>query len=224
MDDRELKRTLRKIYRRLFKTCGPQHWWPAEERLEMIIGQILTPSAAWINVEKAFNNLKKADSLSFKALRDLPREEIARLIFPSGYFNAKARKLKAFAEWLGKNYHDDLDKLFSRNINELRSELLGVYGIGEESADSIILYAGFKPVFVIDAYTRRIFSRLGLTPAPKAYKDFQKLFMDNLQPDVALFNEYHALLVRLGNEVCRKKPLCPKCCLKSLCAEAKHPR
>jgi endonuclease III related protein len=223
MDDPKLKKQFKDIYRRLYKVYGPQHWWPAEERLEMIIGQILTQSAAWTNVEKALTNLKEADALSFKALRDLPQEEVAGLVFPSGYFNVKARKLKAMAEWLGQKYKDDLDKLFSQDINKLRGKLLDVYGIGEESADSIILYAGFKPIFVIDAYTRRIFGRLGMVPVPKAYKDFQKLFMENLPPDVALFNEYHALLVRLGNEICRKKPLCPKCCLKTVCSEAKKP-
>ncbi len=218
MDDKKLKGVLTDVYQRLFKAYGPQLWWPAEERIEMIIGQILTQSAAWTNVVKAIINLKKANALSFKALRDLPQDELAKLIFPSGYFNVKARKLKAFAEWIGKEYADNLDKLFSQDILIIRNQLLSVYGIGEESADSIILYAGFKPVFVIDAYTRRIFDRIGLTPSPGSYSNYQKLFMTALAhrtsaAATALFNEYHALLVRLGKDVCHKKPLCAQCCL-----------
>lgn len=224
MDDQKLKQILEDIYRRLFKTYGPQHWWPAETPFEVIIGAILTQSASWHNVEKAVASLKKAGALSPMAIRRLPQAEIARLIFPSGYYNSKARKLKAFVSWLGANYNDNLDTLFSLNTGDLRVQLLSIYGIGEETADSIILYAGNKPVFVIDAYTRRIIDRIGLKPHPTVYRDYQKLFMENLQADAAYFNEYHALLVRLGKEVCRKTPVCIQCCLKTLCFKSKNPR
>jgi endonuclease III related protein len=203
------------VYRRLLQHYGPQHWWPAEEPFEMIIGAILTQSAAWTNVEKAISNLKKAHALSPEALRRLPETELAQLVYPSGYYNVKARKLKAFAEYFGRKYGDSLEKLFRRNTNELRNELLSVYGIGEETADSILLYAAHKPVFVVDAYTRRIASRLGLKPSIDKYEDYQRLFVTALPLDVPLFNEYHALLVRLGKEACRKEPRCADCCLNS---------
>ena len=213
MDDRKLKRILNDIYRRLFDRYGPQHWWPAGEPFEVIIGAILTQSAAWTNVEKAILNLKNAGKLSPDAIRRLPEQELAGLIYPCGYYNIKARKLKAFIKWFGEKYDDSLEKLFKNNIERTRRELLDVYGIGEETADSIILYAGNKPVFVIDAYTRRIISRMGLAPHNNTYSDYQQLFMNYLQPDAALFNEYHALLVRLGKETCRTHPSCGNCCL-----------
>jgi endonuclease III related protein len=217
MDDRRLKPLLTDIYQRLYKAYGPQHWWPAEEPFEVIVGAILTQSAAWTNVEKAISNLKKARTLSPRSLREIPEKQLAYLIYPSGYYNAKARKLKAFTEWLGQEFDDNLVKLFQPGIKQLREQLLGIYGIGEETADSILLYAGNKPVFVIDAYTRRIIDRLGLTTKLTGYRDYQKLFMDYLPPDVAVFNEYHALLVKMGKEACRKKPLCFNCCLNPLC-------
>ncbi|MGD9394389.1 MAG: hypothetical protein PVJ81_05515, partial [Dehalococcoidia bacterium] len=153
-------RTLVDIYRRLMGRFGPQHWWPADEPFEVIIGAILTQSAAWGNVEKAIKNLRGAGALSPSALRKLPRAKLAELVYPCGYYNAKALKLKAFALWLGNHYQDDLNKLFALDAEELRRQLVDVHGIGPETADSIILYAAGKPVFVIDAYTRRIFSRL----------------------------------------------------------------
>jgi endonuclease III related protein len=213
MDDRKLKAALADIYKRLLKAYGSQYWWPAEEPFEVIVGAILTQSAAWTNVEKAISNLKKANALSPASLREIQETELARLIYPSGYYNAKARKLKAFAIWLGTEYTDSLEKLFKTSTGSLREQLLAVYGIEEETADSIILYAGNKPVFVIDAYTRRIIDRLGLTPTPNKYQDYQNLFTSALPHDVQLFNEYHALLVKLGKEACRKKPLCKQCCL-----------
>ena len=177
-----------------------------------MVGTILTQSAAWTNVEKAISNLRRAGALSPGALRRLPLSELAALIYPSGYYNAKALKLKALAEYLG-NYQDKLDRLFAVDTCQLRRELLGVHGIGEETADSILLYAANRPVFVVDAYTRRIFSRIGLAPDRGRYTDYQSLFMENLPADVGLFNEYHALLVCLGKNVCRRRPLCQQCCL-----------
>ena len=213
MGEQPISQTLLNIYHRLMAHYGPQHWWPAQEPFEVIVGAILTQSAAWINVEKAIANLKAAGALSPAALRQLPDSEVARLIYPSGYYNVKAQKLKAFVHWFGEQYNDNLDKLFTNNIDRLRQQLLAIYGIGEETADSIILYAANKPTFIIDAYTRRIISRLGLTPDGNSYTAYQTFFMANLPADAGLFNEYHALLVRLAKNVCQPRPLCQQCCL-----------
>jgi endonuclease-3 related protein len=207
---------LRKIYERLIFRYGPQHWWPADSPFEVIIGAILTQSAAWKNVEKAINNLKSADLLTAKNIHYIPLEDLAQVIRPSGYYNAKAKKLKAFVSWLDENYDNDLDVLFKNDINTLREQLLSIHGIGEETADSIILYAAGKPSFVIDAYTKRIIGRIGLLPIDASYNTFQRLFI-NLKPDVYIFNEYHALLVCLGKLICRKVPLCAECCLQDMC-------
>ena len=210
-------RVLINIYRQLMAHYGAQHWWPAREPFEVIVGAILTQSAAWGNVEKAIANLKAANALLPQALRQLPLPEAAVLIHPCGYYNAKALKLKSLAYWLGEHYSDSLDALFANDTDSLRQQLLSVHGIGQETADSIILYAANKPVFVIDAYTRRIISRIGLAPDNNSYAAYQDLFMDNLPTDAKLFNEYHALLVRLAKNVCRRHPLCPQCCLNNLC-------
>ena len=206
------------IYDCLFATYGPQHWWPAESPFEVMVGAILTQSAAWKNVEKAIANLKAANALTPQALRRLTLPELAALVRPSGYYNAKARKLKTMAEWLGENYGGDIAKMSVQNTERLREQLLSVHGIGPETADSIILYAANRPVFVIDAYTRRIFDRIGFVPESPNYAGYQTLFMNNLPADANLFNEYHAMLVQLGKEACRsKKPVCARCCLKALC-------
>ena len=201
------------IYYRLSNRFGPQHWWPAEGPFEVMVGAILTQSAAWSNVEKAITNLRVAGALSPARLRQLPLSDIASLVYSSGYYNAKALKLKSMANWLGEYCRDDLDRLFATEMGQLRRELLSVHGIGEETADSIILYAANKPVFVIDAYTRRIIDRIGLSPEKPTYAGYQRFFMDNLPPDADLFNEYHALLVCQGKNVCRKNPACTDCCL-----------
>ncbi len=215
--ERQIGALLLDVYARLYERYGPQHWWPAETPFEVIAGAILTQSAAWVNVEKALANLKQANALSAKAFRELPPDELAGLVRPSGYYNAKARKLNSFARWLGELYNDDLDLMFAAPLEHLRNELLGIHGIGEETADSILLYAGNKPVFVIDAYTRRIVSRLGLPPEGASYSAYQRLFTGDLPADARLFNEYHALLVRLGKETCRPRPRCPDCCLGAMC-------
>ena len=217
MDNHSINQALQIIYQRLMARYGPQHWWPAQEPFEVIVGAILTQSAVWGNVKKAITNLKAARALSPEALRRLPHREVARLIYSSGYYNAKSKKLKAFAYWFGKHYDDDFSKLFAGDTDHIRQQLLTVYGIGEETADSIILYAANKPVFVIDAYTRRIISRLGLAQKNAGYAEYQKLFMTNLPTDSRLFNEYHALLVCLAKNICRSRPLCPQCCLNVLC-------
>jgi endonuclease III related protein len=213
---------LKTIYNQLLACYGPQHWWPGETPFEIVAGAILTQSAAWGNVEKAIGNLKESGNLSPSAIRELPIAELAKLVYPSGYYNAKARKLKALAEWLGR-YGDDLSRLDSRPTGELRQELLNVYGIGEETADGILLYALCRPVFVLDAYTRRLFSRLGIKPDRDTYDGWQKLFMDNLPTDLGLFAEYHALIIRQGKDKCRKTARCEDCCLGADCAERIRP-
>jgi endonuclease-3 related protein len=217
MDNQALRQALLNIYHQLIARYGPQYWWPAPEPFEIIVGAILTQSATWGNVEKAIANLKSAGALSPSALRQLPLAELARIIHPCGYYNAKALKLNSFAHWLGAHYNDNLGKLFANDIDRLRQQLLSVHGIGQETADSIILYAANKPTFVIDAYTRRIINRIGLAPLANSYNAYQTLFIDNLPTDTRLFNEYHALLVRLAKEVCRSRPSCPQCCLNDFC-------
>jgi len=196
---------------------GSQSWWPGDSQFEVMIGAVLTQSAAWQNVEKAIYNLKNAGIMSPSAIRRVPIDELALLIYSCGYHNAKALKLKALASWLDEFCDDDLDRLFAFDTDNLRQKLLAVHGIGPETADSILLYAGNKPVFVIDAYTCRIITRLGLAPEKDNYYNYQALFMGSLPHNTKLFNEYHALLVRLGKEVCRKKPVCYRCCLSGIC-------
>jgi endonuclease-3 related protein len=209
--------TLLLIYRRLYERYGLQHWWPGDSPFEVIVGAILTQSAAWQNVEKAIANLKNAGVMSPSAIRNIPQDELAQLIRSTGYYNAKAAKLKAFVTWLAVTYNNNLEKMFAIDTGSLRSELLAVHGIGPETADSILLYAGDKPVFVIDAYTRRIISRLGLASAVDSYDGYQAFFTANLPLDTRLFNECHALIVRHAKECCRKQPVCCNCCLKDIC-------
>jgi len=211
---------LEDIYRRLFEQYGPQHWWPGETPFEVMIGAVLTQSAAWKNVETAITNLKTTGLMSPAALRGKPSEEIAPLIRSTVYYNVKARKLKALVDYIGNACNDDLDRLFKKDVRQLRDELLAVWRVGEETADSILLYAANKPVFVIDAYTRRIINRIGIQPENDKYSAWQFLFMNNIPADIALFNEYHALLVRLGKETCRPKPLCSSCPLFDICLSA----
>lgn len=209
--------TLREVYQRLFARFGPQNWWPGDTPLEVMVGAVLTQSVNWGNVERVISNLKAAGALSPRALREVPPEALATLIRPAGYYQAKARKLKALAEFIG-TAGDDLGRLFTGDTPELRERLLRVYGVGEETADSILLYAAGRAVFVIDAYTRRIVGRLGLARPTAPYRELQGLFMDHLPADAALYNEYHALLVRLGKEVCRKTaPRCPACPVADMC-------
>lgn len=207
---------LKLVYHSLFQYYGPQHWWPAETPFEMMTGAILTQSAAWSNVEKAIANLKTAGVLSPEALRNLSDTDLAALIYPSGYYKAKAKKLKALADWLAI-YQDDLSAIEAIAPIKLRKELLSVHGIGLETADSILLYAMEMPFFVIDAYTRRLFDRLGIKPDHDSYGDWQNLFSVDLPQDTALYNEYHALIVKHAKDCCRVRPLCSNCCLVTLC-------
>ena len=207
-----LSNTLKKSYNKLLKTFGPQHWWPGDTPFEVIVGAILTQNTAWTNVEKAIHNLKKAKLLTPGKLHDLSQDEIAKYIRPAGYFNIKAKRLKHFLNYLFDNYGGNLKKMFKKRTDAVRRELLSVNGIGPETADSILLYAGNHPVFVVDAYTKRIFSRHQVVKADAEYHDIQELFMKNLPHDVKMFNEYHALIVKAGKDFCRtRKPLCSRC-------------
>ena len=209
------------IYKRLFSAYGEQHWWPGLDPFEIIIGAILTQQVAWKNVEKALAALKTADLLSPETLLHAPLDEVAALIRPTIYYNAKAKKLRSFLVFLQERYHGDLSNLLSLRVPALREELLSVHGIGEETADSIILYAAEKPSFVIDAYTRRIMQRLGLISGMETYAALRALFMENIPRDVKLYNEYHALFVRHGKDRCRSRaPLCSGCPLSDMCAYA----
>jgi len=184
----------------------------------VVAGAILTQSAAWGNVEKALGNLRAAGALSPEGLHALGEGEIAALVRPSGYYNAKARKLKAFVEMLCERFGGDLGRLLALPADELRQVLLATHGIGPETADSIVLYAAGQPSFVIDAYTRRIFSRLGIAPSGDGYDAWRALFMESLPADARLLKEYHALIVRLGKDACRKRePRCGGCVLASVC-------
>ena len=213
----EIGRRLLEIYERLLAAFGPQGWWPAEDDFEMVVGAILTQSTSWVNVEKAIDNLKAAGMLDPITLVSVDERVLAERIRPSGYFNAKARKLKAFCNHLQMRYGGDLSRMFHVKPSDLRAELLSIWGIGPETADSIVLYGARQPVFVIDAYTRRIFARLGIASPDVDYHGLQRLFMESLPASVPLFQEYHALVVALGKEVCRPTPACPRCPLCDLC-------
>lgn len=209
---------LLEIYKILLKSFGSQKWWPAkgkgnERKFEICIGAILTQNTAWKNVEKAIENLRKAKLLDEKAIGNAEEKKLALLIKPSGYYNQKAKKLKAFANFLKEN---SLEKLEKMPVKDARKLLLQQHGIGNETADSILLYALNKQIFVIDAYTKRIFARL-MELKFNSYEEWQEFFMQNLPANVYLFNEYHALLVRLGKEFCRKKPECKKCPVRNFC-------
>lgn len=199
------------VYRRLYRHYGDLRWWPGDSPLEVSVGAILTQNTAWTNVEKAIKRLKETRSLSVKALGGLPHRRLARLIQAAGYFNVKARRLKNFVSFLQGRYGGSLKKMFNQKTTRLRQDLLSVNGTGPETADSILLYAGEKPIFVIDAYTKRILSRHGLMSYEKSYEEFQGLFMKYLPPDVPLYNQYHAMLVNIGKDFCRSQPLCASC-------------
>ena len=207
---------LMQIYELLYERYGPQHWWPGRTRFEIIVGAILTQNTNWANVEKAIANLKAADSLTPQRLHDMPTAQLAELIRPAGYYNIKASRLKNFLDCLFENYGGDLGALEGLSADGLRRELLSIKGIGAETADSIVLYAFDKPVFVVDTYTCRVLGRHELIEAGADYEQVRQYFESNLPGDVKLFNEFHALLVRAGKEYCRPKPRCDGCPLESL--------
>ncbi len=204
------------IYERLFGAFGPQHWWPGDGPTEIIIGAILTQNTNWKNVEKAIANLRSAGLIDWRALLDVPVKELAEQIRPAGYYNVKARRLKHFVEWLWQRHGGRLDALKRQTWPSLREELLDIHGIGPETADSILLYALDQPTFVVDAYTRRLAGRHGLTPADASYDTLKALFEENLPRDRRLFNEYHALIVAVAKRHCRSRASCAGCPLESL--------
>ncbi|MEN6441309.1 MAG: endonuclease III domain-containing protein [Syntrophobacter sp.] len=214
---------LESIYHRLYETLGPQHWWPAETPFEVILGAILTQNAAWKNVARAISNLREYNMLGFGAVCDIPAQSLAFLIRPSGFYNQKTAKIKAFCQHVLSQWDGDLDGFLAQDAEVLRGELLRIRGIGPETADSIILYAALKPTFVVDSYTFRIFSRHGWVGEPLEYDELRDFFVRSLEPDVQLYKEYHALLVRTGNLFCRKKPLCASCPLNVFFEGQSHP-
>ena len=199
------------IYTSLLKHFGPQHWWPGETPFEVIIGAILTQNTSWDNVEKAIASLKASGKFTPEGLFRLPAEKLALLIKSSGYFNIKAKRLKNFLSFVFNDYEGDIDLMIKEDGPVLRHKLLNVNGIGPETADSILLYAAEHPVFVVDAYTKRIFSRHGYVHADATYHQIQELFTGALTKDTQLYNEYHALIVRVGKELCRTNPHCDSC-------------
>ena len=203
------------IYRKLYAHFGPRHWWPAKSAFEVMIGAILTQNTAWSNVEKVIANLRREGLLSQKKIRQIKTRKLATLIRPSGFYNEKAKKLKAFVNFLSDFCGNNLTKLRRHPTGGLRQEFLRVHGIGPETADSILLYALGKPSFVVDAYTKRICIRHKLIPEDATYHQIQEFFTDNLPEDVKVYNEYHALIVETGKNYCKKnKPLCGICPLR----------
>lgn len=207
---------LLEIYQLLFDRFGPQNWWPGETQFEIITGAILTQNTNWANVEKAIANLKSANTLMPEKLYGLNVSKLAELIRPAGYYNIKAKRLKSFLAWLFENYDGQLSNLEHVDTDNLRAELLAVKGVGRETADSILLYAFDRPIFVVDAYTARVAVRHGLIEPDADYEQLRELFQSYLPQDSEFFNEYHALLVRVGKEFCRPKAKCELCPLEKL--------
>ncbi len=206
------------IFQRLADHFGPLHWWPADTPFEVAIGAILTQNTAWTNVEKAIANLNQAGALHPAAIRDLQRPQLEALIRPAGFFRQKAERLQLFVAHLFDGHGGDLERLLKQPLAQARRELLGLKGIGPETADSILLYGGELPSFVVDAYTRRLFGRLGLLAGNETYEEIRALFMRHLPADTDLFNEYHALIVEECKTFCRKRiPRCSPCPLLAVC-------
>ena len=204
--------TVPQLYQRLFRALGPQHWWPADTTFEMMVGAILTQATAWHNVERAIHQLKRAHGLSAKALAHLRTRRLQALIRPAGYFRQKAIRLQTFSRWYLKSYCANSRRMFRTDAWTLRGQLLELQGIGPETADSILLYAGNQPVFVVDAYTRRVFARHQLLKGDEPYDTIQQFVMDRLPEDPAMLNEFHALLVAAGKHYChRHDPDCAHC-------------
>jgi len=211
---------LRTYYDALFRAYGEQHWWPGETAFEVVLGAILVQNTSWVNAARAIANLRSAGLLTPAALEKTQRGNLARLIRPSGYFRQKARKVHEFLRFLRREYRGSLDAMFRTPTTRLREQLLGIHGIGPETADSILLYAGNHPVFVVDAYTRRILQRHGFTHGKESYEELRGLFERSLPKDASLFNEYHALIVHTGKEYCRSREArCTDCALRAFLLE-----
>ncbi len=208
-------KTLKRYYDKLRQNFGPQHWWPGDGPFEVMVGAVLTQNTNWGNVEKAINNLKEAGELSPTAIYKMKQDKLARLIRPSGYFNIKAKRLKGLIKWFVDRFGGDIQKMFAQDLQGLREELLSVKGVGPETADSILLYAGNLPSFVVDTYTYRVLVRHQLIFEESTYDDIKSFFEDNLPEDIAMYNEYHALLVQVGKTYCKpREPSCGDCPLR----------
>ncbi len=211
---------LQDLYDRLFDAFGPQNWWPAESPFEVIVGAVLVQNTNWQNVRRAIENLRREDLLQPRALYEVAAEELEALIRPAGYFRVKARRLRNVLHLLVERYDGSLEAMFATGLPELREQLLAVNGVGPETADSILLYAGNLPVFVVDAYTHRVLGRHGCIDPEADYHAIQDCFQSELPEDVALYNEFHALLVHVGKHFCRKRrPKCDECPLNVLLPE-----
>jgi endonuclease III related protein len=195
----------------MLERFGPQYWWPGETELEMMVGAILTQNTSWKNVDKAIRNLKDKGLLNLVSLHEISQPLLAEEIRPAGYFNIKAGRLKNLINFLFERYEGEMSRFLAEKTDALREGLLSVKGVGPETADSIMLYAAKRPVFVIDAYTYRILHRHGFVEDQITYDELQELFTSNLPEDAGLFNEFHALIVRTGKEFCKGKPLCGEC-------------
>ena len=207
------------VYKILSTAYGDCDWWPAKTPFEVVIGAILTQNTNWNNVEKAIANLRNADVLTSSAIIKIKREELEQLIRPSGFFRQKAERLQLFCNYLHQHHHGSLEKLLQRDMTLVRDELLSLKGIGPETADSILLYAGQRPSFVIDSYTMRLFKRLGVLSGNEKYQQVRELFMTELPEQVILYNQYHALIVNHCKQFCRKQPKCSGCPLQDNCQE-----
>jgi len=213
---------VREYYERLSTVMGPQHWWPAKTQFEIVVGAILTQNTSWSNVEKAIANLRAARMLRPAAILRVPMARLARLIRPSGYFRQKAKKLKAFCGFLEVEYRGSLARMFKTPTAELREKLLGVFGIGPETADSILLYAGTHSVFVVDAYTKRILQRHGWVHEKTSYDELQSLIQSDMPQEATQYNELHALFVQVGKNWCRgREARCSECPLESFLKESR---
>ena len=210
------KKYLMEIYDLFFNAFGPQRWWPGETPFEIAVGAILTQNTNWGNVEKAINNLKKQKSLNAKTLHNMADKKLALLIKPAGYYNIKTKRLKNFLDFFTNHYKGSIEKMKTEDKEALREKLLNINGIGPETADSILLYALEKPIFVIDAYTKRVLKRHNVVSEKADYYELQEIFHKNLPQDTTLFNEFHALFVKLGKDFCRTKPRCEACPLKGI--------
>lgn len=212
-----MKEILKKIYTLLYNEFGEMHWWPGEGIFEIIVGAILTQNTSWKNVERALENLKRKNLLIAERMNGVSEKNLAEIIKPSGFYNQKAKKLKGFLNFFFKRFNGSFEKLSKEKLFSLRNELLSIPGIGNETADSILLYALNKPIFVVDAYTKRILTRHKIIDEKADYNATQKLFMENLPKDAKLFNNYHALFVKLGKDICKKNnPLCKGCPLNEI--------
>ena len=214
---------LRKYYDALRSHFGHQRWWPGETPFEVIVGAILTQNTAWTNVEKAIQNLRVNRLLDARRLDDIDLETLAIAIRPAGYFHVKAKRVKAFVRWFLKRFGGQVERMRSEPVDRLRNELLAVYGIGRETADSILLYALGHPSFVVDAYTHRVLSRHEFVAEETSYEEMKELFESTLPREPALYNDFHAQLVAVGKNYCRTTPRCEKCPLRKYLPQSSLP-